>query len=527
MSMKRVSLFLMAFELILALGLRECRTATGAEGAKDAGPRQAQRRADQVTWGNPVAAQVISVTSEKAAYACGEPIFLTVRLKNTGRLPVFYPRARTPRMDYTFDVSLPYGTSVTIATAVNLAAQGGVSDVGPYKATLRPGAEFAERVRLNAYRDFGRPGKYIVSARKTVALPSGGFSSTEAVSNKCEFSVVDIVAEQLKKQGEELKGRRTLSFSKTWITNDALEYLDGLMKLEELRLCDAENITDAGLDRLKRLPALEKLDVSGTRITDAALNNIKRLAALKTLDVSQTKISDAGLEHLRGLPCLESLELDDDAVTDAGLRRVGGLTKLRMLCIGGTPVTDAGLQALERLTELECLDITHTKVGDAGLAHLKGLVKLEWLCLGGTRVTDEGLMHVKVLSKLKQLELYSTCVTDAGVEHLNALAELELLHLGDTRVTDAALAFIKARTSLESLYLERDAVTDAGMDSLKGLTKLGVLNLSGTQVTDAGLERLRGLTSLHFIDLSKTRVTSQGVAKLKQALPKCTVNFTP
>ena len=107
-------------------------------------------------------------------------------------------------------------------------------------------------------------------------MPGGGYAKQEAVSNSLQIDVVDVVAEGLRKQSRDLARRVTLDFSKTWVTdNAALQYLDGLTELKELRLFSAENITDAGLERLKRLPALERLDVAETRVSDAGLERFQ------------------------------------------------------------------------------------------------------------------------------------------------------------------------------------------------------------------------------------------------------------
>ena len=67
-----------------------------------------------------------------------------------------------------------------------------------------------------------------------------------------------------------------------------------------------------------------------------------------TVDLRQTEVTDAGLEHLKRLPRLESLNLTRTKVTDAGMQHLEGLTTLRTLGLFGTHVTDAGLVYLDQ-----------------------------------------------------------------------------------------------------------------------------------------------------------------------------------
>ena len=58
--------------------------------------------------------------------------------------------------------------------------------------------------------------------------------------------------------------------------------------------------------------------------------------------------TDAGIEHLKGLTALQTLELGQTKVADAGLEHLKGLTALQTLYLGGTQVTNAGVAELMR-----------------------------------------------------------------------------------------------------------------------------------------------------------------------------------
>ena len=138
-------------------------------------------------------------------------------------------------------------------------------------------------------------------------------------------------------------------------------------------------VTDAGLEHLKRLSQLQWLQLARTQVTDAGLEHLKGLSGLQMLDLNDTKVTDAGLEHLKGLSRLRWLGLFNTRVTDAGLEHLKGFSELRSLGLRGTKVTDAGLKHVKGLSQLQLLDLSFTQVTDAGLEHLKGLSQLQYL----------------------------------------------------------------------------------------------------------------------------------------------------
>ena len=97
-----------------------------------------------------------------------------------------------------------------------------------------------------------------------------------------------------------------------------------------------------------------------TEVTDADLEHLKGLTALQGLGISNTKVTDAGLEHLKGLTALQKLTVSNTKVTDAGLEHLEGLTDLRWLLLDNTQVTDAGVARLqEALPNCWCAHSQH------------------------------------------------------------------------------------------------------------------------------------------------------------------------
>jgi hypothetical protein len=60
-----------------------------------------------------------------------------------------------------------------------------------------------------------------------------------------------------------------------------------------------DDVRDAGLEQLTRLPQLRTLDLSGPKVTDAVLEHLKGLTQLRTLDLFGTKVTGAGEAELK------------------------------------------------------------------------------------------------------------------------------------------------------------------------------------------------------------------------------------
>jgi hypothetical protein len=76
------------------------------------------------------------------------------------------------------------------------------------------------------------------------------------------------------------------------------------------------------------------------------------------------------------------------------------------------------------------------------------------------------------------------------------------------------------------VYYPRYA-TDEDLTPLFDLDNVVRLQMSHADISDAGLARLKQLTALRSIDIPRCRASAEGAADLKQALPKCSVYYTP
>ena len=184
---------------------------------------------------------------------------------------------------------------------------------------------------------------------------------------------------------------------------------------------------------------LKTLDLQHTEITDAALQTVAELTALESLNLAGTAIRGSGLIHLSTLNKLQHLDLSETKVGPEHLQALGALISLRTIQVPKAAITDEVLTALGRLPHLQSLDLAKTSITDRGLESLTQLKSLETLDLSGTGITDVGLAHLANLTNLTQLRLSQTQITEAGLSHLGRLAHLQELGLADTLVDDAGL----------------------------------------------------------------------------------------
>ena len=124
------------------------------------------------------------------------------------------------------------------------------------------------------------------------------------------------------------------------------------------------------LVRLKELPKLESLDLSGMPITDDELAYLERVD-VKSLTLSNTSITGDGLAHLKQMRNLETLWLSGTKVDDGALAHLKGMASLRRLSLQSTKIGDTGLAHLEDLTSLNELQVTDTAVTARGVARLE------------------------------------------------------------------------------------------------------------------------------------------------------------
>ena len=78
-----------------------------------------------------------------------------------------------------------------------------------------------------------------------------------------------------------------------------MQHLRSLRHLRELHLNHCRRLTDAGLESLADLPALETLHLNATPITDAGLKHLAKIKTLKSLNLTECQLSEAALDDLQ------------------------------------------------------------------------------------------------------------------------------------------------------------------------------------------------------------------------------------
>ncbi|MCA9705129.1 MAG: hypothetical protein KDK70_04665 [Myxococcales bacterium] len=101
---------------------------------------------------------------------------------------------------------------------------------------------------------------------------------------------------------------RTLHLDHTRITNRGLAHLAKLHQLEELSL-QSTDVVDEGVAHLVELQRLHTLRLDRTLVTDAVIDTLVQLRGLRRLNLAHTVVTAEGVARLRSLPALEVLEL--------------------------------------------------------------------------------------------------------------------------------------------------------------------------------------------------------------------------
>ena len=154
-------------------------------------------------------------------------------------------------------------------------------------------------------------------------------------------------------------------------------------------IADLYNLTDCSFMNVDR------------QFVEAAMPGLDRHTALRRVVLCEAGATNADLEALERLPAMEMLVLSNTEIDDAGLRAIGKLdtlTTLRLRDDSGKRLTSAGVAHIRHLPNLTRLELLGPGFGDAALGHLDGdaLPKLESIGLSGCSLTTD------VVRKFKQ-----------------------------------------------------------------------------------------------------------------------------
>jgi internalin A len=323
--------------------------------------------------------------------------------------------------------------------------------------------------------------------------------------------------------GDELGGRMT--------TNSAGEVVG----------VDLSNawMTDADLDRLARLPALEAINLAYTKITDEGLERLEPLKHVKVLNLHYAEaVTDLGIAHLKHWRNLEYLNVRGTKVTSSLFEHIAKMSRLKFLDVGCSRVNDDLFELLDELPRLEHFSFGGNKMSGSALPLLKALPALKELSVSGQQRTDSGLWSVAVtdfnvrqiaaLTQLEMLDLGETNLTDRGASELAGLKNLQTLDLHGTRVTSKGLAALAGLTKLRHLKLwKAKGIDDAAVAVFLQMQPLEALEIPETSVTFAGLEELAASPHqrLKHLFIGGLDLSAEQVEQLRQAMQSCQISW--
>lgn len=209
--------------------------------------------------------------------------------------------------------------------------------------------------------------------------------------------------------------------------------------------------------------------VSNAQVTARSVNELPHQDFLvQEIDLTGSgTVTDAGLEELRLLCGLLRLQLQETPVSDEGLVAIADLTSLKYLGLGATSISDQGLAHLARLTNLQRLNLQQAPISGSGLKYCVRLDSLDGLYLNQTGLKDDGLQWIARLPRLRRLELNGTAIGADGISQLAKMTKLAELHIADTKIPEASLAKLQALNELKVLDLGGLQVSDETFRLLK------------------------------------------------------------
>jgi len=119
------------------------------------------------------------------------------------------------------------------------------------------------------------------------------------------------------------------------------------LRLLVLAMADGDEISEAEIVLFRSLVKEGSLDLQGTRTTNEALKHIPK--SVEQLAIGSTAITDQGLQHLKKLLMLKRLNVSNTSISDIGLNHLHCHENLEWLNVSDTKVTEDGLDELRKI----------------------------------------------------------------------------------------------------------------------------------------------------------------------------------
>jgi hypothetical protein len=221
----------------------------------------------------------------------------------------------------------------------------------------------------------------------------------------------------------------------------------------------AAGLGDEDLEALDRFEALGSLQIQTGHFTDAGMVHVGRHTGLTRLILESDEVSDAGVNELRMLQALEELSLMGfQRVTAEGLDFVHVCGRMRTLVLYRLSQVDDSFGAtLAKCTGLERLEIQNLRlITDAIVADIARLPKLRVLALDLCgRLTQNCIEPILGMAQLEELSLHGVdSLTDETMLRLASLKNLRKLQL-PVRAELSSQAIEQLRREMPNCKIER------------------------------------------------------------------------
>ncbi|MAT16225.1 MAG: hypothetical protein CMJ46_13255 [Planctomyces sp.] len=338
----------------------------------------------------------------------------------------------------------------------------------------------------------------------------------------------------------ELQSLQDLSLEKnSLLTTEGLKFLNDVPHLSNLKLGIGWDAGEAW-ETACRLPHIPVTATAWTerpavkhRLTDADFELLTRPIRTSFRQLPgksyRLEITEKSLSRLKYIPALRDLSLSGLPITNEGVALLTELELLEELNLNDTEITDGCLVDLVMLTSLERLSVARTKITDQFFPTLAGGTGgLERISLSGCNLTAESLVYIQLHPNAHFLDLSDCPLEGSFVKQPMEFGSPLTLDFTRSGITDEHLMALNwVKLMPREVYINDEPVySDIEMlDALTGnrfTTSKGAvwsLNLSETGISDEALQHLGTNRNLFGLDVSKTGITNVGVAHLKFPVP--------
>lgn len=290
----------------------------------------------------------------------------------------------------------------------------------------------------------------------------------------------------------------------------------------QLKMTDQERVIEALTLAGARLHQSRDGSVFSASINhDRQLSRLKHLPKLQSVNITGNGVTDAGLDHLAKVKTLTSLSINQCGVTDHGLSKLKDLAKLSSISISGRDFSSLGLRKLKAVPSLRSVSL-YSSVSDDDLQAMTSVQQIKSLSLSDLDLSRE---TVGLLNQLKHLTQCNLSLRDASEADFQSIAKLELPVMvnlyGAPKIPDDSWALLE-EAALVGLTVSGIPVSDTGLANIAKIKKLKRLQLVANElpITDQGLMHLRNLRLLEFLYLRGADLSDDAVDALKKESPK-------